>query len=111
MIAQNISVTPETKAIWLIFSGEKIFQSTKDLGLMITTWETLSFAHAYQDQILRIGSHDDLPCFLIDMGNEHIEHDQLSLVSMRALLMQNQTSFFGIASSCLFYTFPSPRDS
>ena len=98
MIEQNISVTAETKAIWLIFSGEKIIQPVENSGLMITTWSTLSFAHAYQEQIVRIGSHDDLPCFLIDMGNEHIEHEQLDLISMRALLMQTQTSFFGIAS-------------
>jgi NAD+ diphosphatase len=65
---------------------------------MIGTWATLGFAHAYQEQIVRIGSHDDLPCFLIDMGNEHIEHEYLTLISMRALIMQNQTSFFGIAS-------------
>jgi len=98
MIEQNILVTAETKAIWLIFNGEKIIQHAENSGLMIGTWATLSFAHAYQEQIVRIGSHDDLPCFLIDMGNEHIEHEHFVLISMRALLMQNQTSFFGIAS-------------
>lgn len=98
MIEQNIRVTAETKAIWLIFSGEKIVQLTENSGLIIDTWATLNFAHAYQDQIVKIGSHENLPCFLIDMGKEHIEHEQLSLISMRALLMQNQTSFFGIAS-------------
>jgi NAD+ diphosphatase len=98
MIEQNITVTAETKAIWLIFSGEKIIQPSEDSELMIATWETLRFAHAYQDQIVKIGSHDDLPCLLIDMGNEHIEHNQLAFISMRALLTQNQTSFFGIAS-------------
>jgi NAD+ diphosphatase len=98
MIEQNISVAAETKAIWLIFCGEKILQSTENTGLMIGTWATLGFAHAYQEQIVRIGSHDDLPCFLIDMGNEHIEREYLTLISMRAFIMQNQTSFFGIAS-------------
>jgi NAD+ diphosphatase len=98
MIQQNISVTAETKAIWLIFSGDKILQSTEHSGLMIGTWASLSFAHAYQEQIVRIGNHDDLPCFLIDMGNEHIEHEHIALISMRAILMQNQTGFFGIAS-------------
>lgn len=98
MIEQGIQVTADTKAIWLIFSGDKIFHFTENSGLIIDTWEKLSFAHAYQDQIVKIGHHDNLPCFLIDMGNEHIEHDELSLISMRALLMQNQTSFFGVAS-------------
>jgi NAD+ diphosphatase len=98
MIEKSISVTPETEAIWLIFSGEKIYQSDESLGLMIAKWETLSFAHSYQDKIVKIGSHDNLPCLLIDMGSEHIEQEHLVFVSMRALLMQNETSFFGIAS-------------
>jgi NAD+ diphosphatase len=98
MIEQNILITAETRAIWLIFSGEKIFQSSENSGLMIATWGALNFAHAYQEQIVRIGSHGDLPCFLIDMGNEHVEHKHLSFISMRALLIQNETSFFGIAS-------------
>lgn len=98
MIQQNILVTAETNAIWLIFSGDKILQSTEHSGLMIGTWASLGFAHAYQEQIVRIGNHDDLPCFLIDMGNEHIEHEHTALTSMRAILMQNQTGFFGIAS-------------
>ncbi|MFT6928519.1 MAG: NAD+ diphosphatase, partial [Psychromonas sp.] len=98
MVEQNILITAETRAIWLIFSGEKVFQSSENSGLLITTWGALNFAHAYQEQIVRIGSHGDLPCFLIDMGNEHIEQKNLSFISMRALLMQNETSFFGIAS-------------
>ncbi|MBL4631302.1 MAG: NAD(+) diphosphatase, partial [Paraglaciecola sp.] len=98
MIEQNILITAETNAIWLIFSGDKILQSTESPHMMIGTWGTLCFAHAYQEQIVRIGSHDNLPCFLIDMGNEHIENEQLSFISMRALLMQNQTRFFGIAA-------------
>ena len=98
MIEQNILVSAETEAIWLIFSGEKILQSPENSGIILGTWATLDFAHAYEEQIVRIGTHDDLPCYLIDMGNEHIEHEQLTLISMRALLMQNQTSFFGIAA-------------
>ncbi|MFT6692823.1 MAG: NAD+ diphosphatase [Colwellia sp.] len=98
MIEKSISVTPETEAIWLIFSGEKIYQSDESLGLMIAKWETLSFAHSYQDKIVKIGSHDNLPCLLIDMGSEHIEQEHLVFVGMRTLLMQNETSFFGIAS-------------
>lgn len=98
MIEQNVSVTADTKAIWLIFSGDKIFQSTENPGLMENTWAALDFAHAYKEQIVRVGSHVDLPCFLIDMGDEHIEHEHFTLISLRALLMQNQTSFFGIAS-------------
>lgn len=98
MIEQNIAVTAETEAIWLIFSGDKIVQPIDSSDLMVCTWGSLNFAHAYQEQIVRIGHHQDLPCFLIDMGNEHIEQEQVSLISMRALLIQNQTGFFSIAS-------------
>ena len=98
MIEQNILITAEIRAIWLIFSGDKVFQTFDSSGLLITTGGALNFAHAYQEQNVRIGSHADLPCFLIDMGNEHIEQNNLSFISMRALLMQSETSFFGIAS-------------
>ncbi|WP_299072208.1 NAD(+) diphosphatase [uncultured Paraglaciecola sp.] len=98
MIEQNITVTTDTHAIWLIISGDKILQSTENEGFMEDTWGSLGFAHAYQEQIVRIGNHGDLPCFLIDMGKEHVEHEQLTRVSLLALLMQNHTSFFGIAS-------------
>lgn len=98
MIEQNVTVTAETKAIWLVFSGDKIIQTNESTDLMLCTWEELHFAHAYQEQVVKIGNHDGFPCFLIDMGNEHIEHEQLALVSMRAVLMQNQTGFFGIAA-------------
>ena len=45
MIEQNISVTADTKAIWLIFSGERILQSTENPGLLLDTWAALDFAH------------------------------------------------------------------
>jgi len=98
MNEQNISVTAETRAIWLIFSGDKIFQPAHNAELIIAKWEALDFAHAYQKQIVKVGEHNGLPCFLIDMGSEYTEHTKLNLISMRALLMQNETSFFGIAS-------------
>jgi NAD+ diphosphatase len=98
MIEQNILITLHTKAIWLIFSGDKIFQSNESPQLLICEWAELDFAHAYQGQIVKIGSYDNLPCFLIDMGNELVAIDSLKLISMRALLMQSETRFFGIAS-------------
>jgi NAD+ diphosphatase len=98
MIEQNIKITAETVAIWLVFSGEKMIQPIASTELMIRPWAELDFAHAYQEQVVKIGEHDGLPCFLIDMGNESIEHEQLTLISMRALLMQNHTRVFGIVA-------------
>ena len=98
MIEQNITVSNDTNAIWIIVSGDKILQSTEQQGLLITTWGSLEFAHAYKEQIVRVGDHDNLPCFLVDMGKEHIEHQLLTRVSLLALLMHTHNSFFGIAS-------------
>lgn len=98
MIEQNVTITADTKAIWLVFSGDKIIQTNDTTDLMLCTWQELHFAQAYQQQAVKIGTHEGFPCFLIDMGNEHIKHEQLILVSMRAMLMKNQTDFFGIAA-------------
>ncbi|MFT2092298.1 NAD(+) diphosphatase [Paraglaciecola sp. 2405UD69-4] len=98
MIEQNISVTPDTKAIWLIISGDKIFQKVGSSDLIADSWETLGFAHQYQEQIIQIGIHQDLPCFLIDMGSERIESNDYVLVGIRALLFQVDVSFFSIIS-------------
>lgn len=98
MIEQNVTITADTKAIWLVFSGDKIIQTNETTDLMLCTWQELHFAQAYQQQAVKIGTHQGVPCFLIDMGNERIQHEQLVLVSMRAMLMKNQTDFFGIAA-------------
>ncbi|WP_289028871.1 NAD(+) diphosphatase [uncultured Paraglaciecola sp.] len=98
MIEQNISVTPDTKAIWLIISGDKIFQKADNSDLIVGSWETLHFAHHYQEQIIQVGSHQNLPCFLVDMGSERIENNDYTLVGIRALLFQVDVSFFSIIS-------------
>ncbi|MGS2721994.1 NAD(+) diphosphatase [Paraglaciecola aestuariivivens] len=98
MIEINVSLTADTQAIWLVFIGDKIIQTNDNDEPMICSWAELDFAHAYQEQVVKIGQHQDLPCYLIDMGNETIDHDQLVLISMRSLLAQSHTDFFGIAA-------------
>ena len=98
MITQNIQIEPTKPAIWLIFNAEKLIQYIDHPGLMKTTWEQLTFAHAYQDQIVQIGSHDEHPCYMVDMGNEQVADENLQAISLRAMLMQSDLALFGIAS-------------
>ncbi len=98
MITQNIQIEPTKPAIWLIFNAEKLIQYIDHPGLMKTTWEQLTFAHAYQDQIVQIGSHDEQPCYMVDMGNEQVVDENLQAISLRAMLMQSDLALFGIAS-------------
>ncbi|MFT5677107.1 MAG: NAD+ diphosphatase [Paraglaciecola sp.] len=98
MITQNIQIEPKKPAIWLIFNAEKLIQYIDHPGLMKTTWEQLTFAHAYRDQIVQIGSHDEQPCYMVDMGNEQVADESLQAISLRAMLMQSDLALFGIAS-------------
>jgi NAD+ diphosphatase len=98
MIEQNISVTHDTHAIWLIFSGEQVVLPNSGKQLLECQWQDLAFAHAYKEQVVKIGSYKDLPCFLIDMGNEQIEQQHLSAMGLRALLNECSDQFFGIAA-------------
>lgn len=98
MIEQNISVTHDTHAIWLIFNEGQILQPNSDEHLLECTWQDLAFAHAYREQVIKIGSYKGLPCFLIDMGNEKVEQQHLSLIALRDLLNECSDHFFGIAA-------------
>jgi NAD+ diphosphatase len=98
MIEQNIELTTGTRGIWFIYSGEKVLQRAERGTLMDCSWAELGFAAAYQEQIVKVGDYQDLPCFVIDMGNEKIDQEGFVLVSMRALLMHNSTRFFAVAA-------------
>ncbi len=98
MIEIDLSLTQQTKAIWLIFVGDKMIQLDDQPSYLVATWGELEFAHAYQEQVVKIGQHQNLPCLLIDMGQENIQQQELSLISMRALLTESHSDFFAIAA-------------
>ena len=98
MIEQSISITPDTRAIWLIFNGEEILLPDSGLHFLETTWAELSFAHAYQQQIIKVGDYNQLPCLLIDMGKEHIDSERFSLNGLRAALNESCDELFGVVS-------------
>ncbi|MCF2947407.1 NAD(+) diphosphatase [Paraglaciecola aquimarina] len=98
MIEQNISVSLDTQAIWLILTEEQVLLPNSDELLLKCEWQDLEFAHAYQEQIVKIGMYKGLSCYLIDMGNEHITHQNLSPTGLRALLNECSDQFFSIAA-------------
>jgi NAD+ diphosphatase len=98
MVEQNIRIQADQAAIWLIITGDKVVQLRHQPGYVKTTWQELSFVHAYQEQIVKIGDYEGHVCFLIDMGNEQIDSDAVELISMRSILMQVEKPFFGIAA-------------
>lgn len=98
MIEQNISISDDTQAIWLIFCGEQVLLADTPGQLIVCTWGELDFAHAYREQVVKIGDYQDLPCLLVDMGNENIHQPHLSQSGLRALLNESCDTLFGIVS-------------
>ncbi len=98
MIEQKISIVNDTYAIWLIFTGEQVVLANTVGQKLKCSWKDLGFAHAYQEQVIQVGEYQDLPCFLVDMGNESIEQPHLSLGGLRALLNESCDLFFSIVS-------------
>ncbi|WP_158965605.1 NAD(+) diphosphatase [Paraglaciecola sp. L3A3] len=98
MIEQNITISHETLAIWFVFSGDKMLIPKENSHLLKCRWQNLAFAHAYKQQIVKIGSYKELPCLLVDMGNETIDEEDLALVGLRSVLNECSDTFFGIAA-------------
>jgi NAD+ diphosphatase len=98
MIKQNIKIDADHSAIWLVFSKDQLLQYSDQQGYLKSTWGELAFAHAYQEQVVRVGFYQEQACYLIDMGNELVEDVNLNPVTMRSMLMQVDEAFFGIAA-------------
>lgn len=98
MVEQNIKVPANGVAIWLIIIGDKLVQLRQEPAFLKSAWSDLSFVHAYEEQIVKIGDYAGHPCYLVDMGSEQLDREELSLVSMRSMLMQVDSAFFGIAA-------------
>ena len=98
MIEQNIKIDADKTAIWLVFSKDQLVQYSDQPGYLKSTWRELAFAHAYQEQVVRVGFYQGHACYLIDMGNELVVEDNLGSVAMRSMLAQVDDAFFGIAA-------------
>lgn len=98
MIEQNLTIEDHEIAIWLVFSSDKLLQHAEQPGYLKSSWKNLIVAHAYKEQIVRVGYYNGLPCYLIDMGNEQVSDNELDLISIRAMLPLVDDAFFGIAA-------------
>ena len=98
MIEQNITISHEAPAIWFVFSGDKMLIPKEGSQLLKCGWQDLGFAHAYKQQIIKIGTYKELPCLLVDMGHENIDEEHLDLVGLRSVLNECSDTFFGIAA-------------
>lgn len=98
MIKQNVNVNADTPSIWFIFSAEKLLVPHEAQGPLIESWNNLGFAHAYKEQIVQVGEHNEQMCYLIDMGNEVIEHSGAQLAHLRSLLLHDDLELFSVAA-------------
>jgi NAD+ diphosphatase len=95
MIEESISGQYQQEAIWLIFSGERMIYHSAKPGLIKGFWHQLQFAHAYEEHIVHIGEHQNLPCYMVDMGGEQVDCVDLETASLRGMLMQIDLALFG----------------
>ena len=86
------------EGFWIIITRDRIVQFTDTPGLIMAEWSQLDFAHAYQDQIEVLESHNEVPVYLLDMGAEQFSASHVESVSLRAMLMQIDISLFGVVS-------------
>ena len=98
MINQNLNLTPEVEATWLVFNGEKVVVHRESKALPDGAWGELSFAHEYSDCAFSLDSEHASTCYVVDMGNEMLEHEAWDLVSLRGLLLHLPAHYFEVIS-------------
>jgi len=98
MIQQDLDIQLDTKAWWFVFSGDKLLQQPASPSLLQHHWHELQFAHQYEQQIVKIGDYQGLPCLLLDLGHELPQHPQAELSSLREFLLNNDQELFNLAA-------------
>ncbi|WP_102794532.1 NAD(+) diphosphatase [Bowmanella denitrificans] len=86
----------DEQAYWLILSQDKLVQCKGQACLIKQSWSELSFISAYADDVVKVGEYRQSNCYMVDLGQETPEHDDLELVSLRAALMSEQQDAFNI---------------
>lgn len=98
MIQQNPSLSNDTPAYFLIIKDDQILQYGSEPGVIFKSWSELHFLHQYRDTLIEVGTYDDVPCYVVDVGAESLQQDVLEGVSIRSMLLQLPRDFFGIVS-------------
>lgn len=79
---------------WLIFSGDRIVSEKQHSKIIKSDWQSLSFIHAYADQLIPLGEYNDGSCYAIDLGSESLDSEYFETMSMRSVFMANDESLF-----------------
>lgn len=94
MLISVEQLDPQAEAYWLIFSGDRLVIEIDQQDLPKGLWAKFEFIHQYGDQIIPLGTHKDVPCYVIDVGKEQISAEHFDTASMRSLFMRNSEPLF-----------------
>ncbi len=94
MLVDAEQIDIEACHYWLIFSGDRVVANKQHPSLIKAPWQQLDFVHAYSDQLIPVGTHQQIPCFAIDVGKEQLDIEQYQTLSLRALFMANDEELF-----------------
>lgn len=98
MINQKIDVSAEQDAFWLVFSGDRIVTNSEKPHFIRTSTEELEFAQAYLDQVVQVGEHKGLPCYVVDMQSETLDKNATVTHSLRSFFLYNKPELFNIVA-------------
>ncbi|UAA38958.1 NAD(+) diphosphatase [Paraneptunicella aestuarii] len=96
MMIYNPDIKTTEHAHWLVVSGSHLVINAIDNSLIEGTWEKVPFIHEYRNELVQVGEIDGKPCYLVDMGSEQIESDELTTLNLRAMMMQMGVDWFSI---------------
>lgn len=86
----------DEQAYWLILSQDKLVQLSGQSCLIEHKWSELSFLSAYADDVVKVGEYRQQNCYVIDLGQEVPDRDNIELINLRAALMSEARDAFNI---------------
>lgn len=103
MIKKDIHKFAQQLAYWIIFSGDRVVSHSTEPSITHSQWQDLDYAHQYADSIVQIGTHNDLPCYAIDMQREKLELDDINTYSLRSFFMHGEVELFYLVAKAWQY--------
>ncbi len=98
MVEQELEFDPSSEHVFLVVVKDKLLQPASKPGLLLGRWQDLEFLHAYHEEVVKVGEYQGKQCYLVDIGHEAIADEAYESVSLRALVMQMDMDFFGVAA-------------
>ncbi|MCY7294737.1 NAD(+) diphosphatase [Alteromonas sp. a30] len=96
MITQSPIINGDTVAYWIVISEDNILSFGNSNQILHCCWQDLACIHAYEDNIIGVGSHNNKPCYLVDTGAELVDYDGGEYIGLRMALMEAEANLFGI---------------